>query len=859
MQMTGKQATVLRHIDYSGRAKRKDYRPKRTRGPEFRLVPRQRAAHAARLRNEIQRAQHEAERLRLSQELADYEEDAGINLEIRGKPGFPLALSSLDLDPKSGIVLKNVRQETAKLAGGVEEVTTIATIFVRHGKLSYLAKRIEDYANERKTVIKNGKLTGHERKLDHESLIANIESIGIAAIEAFWTSKRPLPAMDVAVWWEVWVRVGSEAERGRHEDAVLAEAERLGMQRKGGKLVLPEHSVFLVKATRRTLTSATALLNFVSELRHPALTAEFFIAQTPAEQQQWAAELKSQLVLPPVDAPAVCVLDTGVNRGHPLLSDLLAESDHDTVRADWGRDDHYTNGHGTQMAGLAAYGDLTPLLDSNGQVGLSHRLESVKILPRYGQNEPEHYGPITQEAISQAEYNAPHRQRIFALAVTAPDAPDFTENGKPSAWSAALDSHASGAREEGDTKRLVCVSGGNVWVRNRNEYPNRNELTSIEDPAQSWNALTVGAFTAKDIVTNHDGNIVSDAVCIAPRGGLSPHSATTCLWTSPESRHWPLKPDVVFEGGNVAADSEGNRQEHDSLCLLSTNSDIQRRLFAPFWATSAATALAARMAAQIQAAYPTFWPETVRALVIHSADWTAEMKRGAKLGNKGKVTHIIQRFGYGVPDLARAMASARSRATLICQDSLQPFSKEEDGVKTRDMMLYRLPWPKTLLQDHGNTTVRLRATLSYFIEPNPGSRIVTSKYRYAGCNLRFLVQTATEKSLKNFITRVSDAVSDDDRDAYEKPDDTTTGWLLGDDLRRRGSVHSDTWTGTAAQLALMEHLIVFPVNGWWRLRPQHKRYNQRIRYSLVITLETVGAELDIFSPIQAVVRQSIMV
>lgn len=852
--MPGEQPAVLRHLDYSGRAKPQPYRAKGGGAGAFKLFPRQRATHAGKLRGELQQAQVESERLRLSRELANYEEDAGINLEIRGVPNHPLKLEPLD-SPRSGITLASVREESVELPSGEVAAVIVATVFVKHGKLTYLIKRVEDYARVATRTDKNGKVI----HADHENFIANIESIGIAAIEAFWNSKHPLPAMDVAVWWEVWVRVGSEAERGRHEDAVSAEAERLGMQRKHGKLVLPEHTVFLIKTARRTFASATALLNFVSELRHPALTAEFFIEQTPADQQQWAAELKARLVFPSDDAPSVCVLDTGVNRGHPLLAELLAETDHDTVRAEWGKDDHYTNGHGTQMAGLAAYGDLTPLVESDSQVTLSHRLESVKILPRFGSNEPEHYGSITQEAMSQAEINAPERKRVFALAVTASDAPDFTENGKPSAWSAALDSHTSGAMEDDDTKRLVCVSAGNVWLRNRNEYPSLNELTSIEDPAQSWNAITVGAFTVKDIVTDHNGDIVPDAVCIAPRGGLSPHSATSCLWTSPESRHWPLKPDVVFEGGNVASDSAGNREERDSLCLLSTNSDIQQRLFAPFWATSAATALAARMAAQIQAEYPVFWPETVRGLVVHSADWTAEMMRGVNLGNKGDVAHVLRQFGHGVPDLTRALASARSRATLICQDSLQPFSKEKDGVKTRDMMLYRLPWPKALLQSYGNTAVRLRATLSYFVEPNPGSRMVTSKYRYAGCNLRFLVQTATEKSLTNFIARVSDAVSDDDRDAYEKPGDTTTGWLLGDDLRRRGSIHSDTWTGTAAQLALMEHLIVFPVNGWWRLRPQHKRYNQRIRYSLVVTLETVGADLDIFTPIQTTVEQPISV
>jgi hypothetical protein len=64
------------------------------------------------------------------------------------------------------------------------------------------------------------------------------------------------------------------------------------------------------------------------------------------------------------------------------LADLLAESDQDTVRKEWGTDDHHPTGHGTPMAGLAAYGDLTPLLEGDDPAPLSHFLESVKILPR---------------------------------------------------------------------------------------------------------------------------------------------------------------------------------------------------------------------------------------------------------------------------------------------------------------------------------------------------------------------------------------------------------------------------------------------------------------------------------------------
>ena len=52
-----------------------------------------------------------------------------------------------------------------------------------------------------------------------------------------------------------------------------------------------------------------------------------------------------------------------------------------------------------------------------------------------------------------------------------------------------------------------------------------------------------------------------------------------------------------------------------------------RRPFDIISMTSSAVAQASWMAAKIWSNYPDLWPETVRALMIHSADWTKEMKR----------------------------------------------------------------------------------------------------------------------------------------------------------------------------------------------------------------------------------------
>ena len=39
------------------------------------------------------------------------------------------------------------------------------------------------------------------------------------------------------------------------------------------------------------------------------------------------------------DAPAVCMFDTGVNRGHALIEPALAPDDMHTLNEDWGVDD----------------------------------------------------------------------------------------------------------------------------------------------------------------------------------------------------------------------------------------------------------------------------------------------------------------------------------------------------------------------------------------------------------------------------------------------------------------------------------------------------------------------------------------
>lgn len=174
---------------------------------------------------------------------------------------------------------------------------------------------------------------------------------------------------------------------------------------------------------------------------------------------------------------------------------------------------------------------------------------------------------------------------------------DERDEGLPSSWSAAIDQLSSASDEPDNPRRLIIVSAGNVPLEQRHEYP--NHVLGIEDPAQSWNALAVGASTHLNTVADAD---YARWKVIANPGQLSPSSRTSLVW---DDRSWPLKPDIVMEGGNSAINPSSQRADYlDDLSLLTTRVSPEGALLTTTADTSAAAALAARYAAIIWSSYP---------------------------------------------------------------------------------------------------------------------------------------------------------------------------------------------------------------------------------------------------------------
>jgi hypothetical protein len=823
----------LPHIRIERFRRVSDYRPP---GQKIDRRPsgHERFSHGRKLSGELAQALAAAHRIIETRDDGVAEGRSGTYLEVETPPGDDLP----DLTWTSqGIRLGAIRvtEDGAQMGG----------LFVPATAEAFLADKVAEYASGSPSE-------------ELETRVDKLERIGIGTVETLWNDKRELPVAGVAIWWECWCW-------RKLAPNLLRPAERLGLRVSDNRLFFPEFEIIPVYATREEIERLLLHSDAVEELRRATDSPHVFTHDLIAYQGAAVEDLARRTSAAPADAVTACLLDTGVARAHPLIGPSLPAENRHAVNDDWGKDDHKRNGHGTLMAGTVLFGDLTYPLADQRTVTLSHNLESVTLVPPDGfaPTEPQNYGYVTQSAISLPEIAAPARRRVFCMAVTNDD----VSGDVPTSWSAALDQACSGTMK-GDVdavggpapRRLMFVSVGNVPDTVTPEEAAEPEAYPIEDPAQAWNVLTVGGYTDRDDIAHPDYQGWTPAAAVGDR---SPFSRVSSGWSSAT----PLKPEIVFEAGNRALSPAGRELVAgiESLSLLTTNKEFVTYPLTPFWGTSPATAQASGMAASIMAAHPDYWPETVRALMVHSARWTPQMLRHFKGCGGRKSRHILlaREFGYGVPSLERALASATSDLALIAEAEIQPFKRvrvlnKQGRHEYRDPVFnqidyYPLPWPKQALDALGEKHVEFKITLSYFIEPSPGQHAPVTPARYRSHGLRFDLKKSDETEA-DFHRRINDLERQEGEERVKPESDDQ--WLFGANSRARnaaGSLHCDVWRGRAADLAGRHALAVYPVSGWWKERVPKKQYDSRTRYALIATITCVEEDVDLYAEVQGLV------
>ena len=215
---------------------------------------------------------------------------------------------------------------------------------------------------------------------------------------------------------------------------------------------------------------------------------------------------------------------------------------------------------------------------------------------------------------------------------------------------------------------------------------------------------------------------------------------------------------------------------------------------------------------------------------------------------KGERARLLRRYGWGVPTEEAVLTSSHRAVTMVVQDEFHPF---DETYAMRELRLHAFPWPRDVLQSLGEADVRLRVTLSYFIEPSATRRGWKGKYTYASYGLRFDLKAPTDINVKGFLARVNRQAREEEDEDYSSTDSHSNHWLLGTRARHYGSLHQDEWQGTGAELAACDHIAVYPVGGWWKNNNRRDRRDLPVRYALLVSLSTSAQGADLYTPIAA--------
>ncbi|KXF56619.1 subtilisin family serine protease [Rhodococcus sp. SC4] len=814
------------------------------------IRPVEHRAHGLALRGELNQAFSDIDNERRTVSVSEEELRAlGSVIVLEGaNAAYPLELDRLSQLTRHRKTPKRPKWLLLSVHQATDSEPERATVWVSDAHRPQFIKLFEDYLTKISTNAAEDRWTTPNGNPANQALVANIARIRQALLADLWTSEGE-PPRSGRHWWELWL--DSTQPHLDTFNGFLATYQLRSLPR---SVALRDRVVVWVEATWSQLEILPVTSVPLAEIRKP----EFIdtIEDLPAtEQDEYVQDLAGRLVPAADHAPAVCHLDTGVYRAHLLLRDSLAETDLHTIIGISGTD---VDGHGTTMAGLALYGRLDEHLTSTATVQLSHRLESVRMMPSKTEaaTNPRDYGTATVEAVALPEITAP-RQRVFCLTLsTSPDKP-----GEPTLWSAAVDALAVGtdtARDgdqlqllsapDPDSSRLFLVAAGNVDSYQL-DHRTESDTSAVEDPAQAWNALTVGAHT--DLAGTPEDPQYRGWNPMAELGGLSPHSRTSVMFNQ---RNWPIKPDICMEGGNVLTDGAGTFEDKHPMLSLRTTGTANDLGLASANATSAATAQAARLAAIAVARYPDYWPETIRGLLTHAAEWTPAMEAEVRQDQrKTDRLQLLRRYGWGVPTEDAVLNSSRQAVTLVTQDQFLPF--EGDDFRMRRFRLHNLPWPFDVLEQLGAESVRLRISLSYFIEPSASRRGWRQRYAYPSHTLRFDLQSPVETQ-QEFIGRINrDAQSSED--GSPRTGTTTDRWFIGPNQRNLGSLHQDEWHGTGTELARCNSVAVYPVGGWWKNNRRADRINFPVRYALLLSLRTDEQNIDLYTPIANQLRVSV--
>lgn len=680
---------------------------------------------------------------------------------------------------------------------------------------------------------------------------------GKRATDAEWAAKKYEWSERRASAYNEWDDIKMERESSIQKFAEFYRAEILHMKDSADfdAGVLPDSFTVRIKISGKGLKDFVLNYPYIFEVVEPEDIA------LPQNQDQQGAQVAPAVapVAPHTDAPAVCVIDSGIQEAHVLLqpgidqaaSHCFLPGEAATAVAD----EVAAGGHGTRIAGAVLYGEDVP---TDGEPQLPFWIQNARVLNAQNAMPVELFPPEALRKVVERFNDGPRQTRIFNHSINASS---YCRTRYMSSWAAEIDQLCS----ERDV--LIVQSAGNLPVQGTSpflgiadhlvvgrEYPAylAENSARIANPGQSLQALTVGSI-AYDAAEQGAWRTFATYP-----GGPSAFSRTgPGIWNV-------IKPEVVEYGGDAARTNNAppNIQAGGVIPAACPNL-VRSTLHGPGPAadrdtagTSYAAPKVARIAAQVQRVLPTESALLYRALVVQSAQWPAwaediltrlrnpqpNMTPAERQALYAAASSAFRSLGFGIPDAVRATTNTDHRTTLI--------TRGDTEIHAGGCHVYQVPIPAELRQQADEFDVRIDVTLSYVAQPRRTRRHLR---RYLSTWVDWKASKLGE-GLHDFRVRAMKDVANG-----EAPlPGTTLPWVLHDKpqdglirefKRNSGTVQKD-WAAVRSN-SLPDHFCIAVVGhqGW-----SHDP-DSTARYVLAVTFEVLGGEITIYEPLRAAVAE----
>ncbi len=550
-----------------------------------------------------------------------------------------------------------------------------------------------------------------------------------------------------------------------------------------------------------------------------------------------------EVIAPDMDAPKVCVIDSGIMEGHYLLQPaILAKRSFSFVPGDKSVSDKVSNGgHGTRVSGAILYPQEIPKV---GQYKLPCHIINMRILDDQNNLSSDLFPPSLMQEIYEKNTDV----KLFNLSV-ASRFPSRTTH--MSTWAATID------KLMWENNILFILSAGNLFkefglLKNpgikrylhntTQQYPEflLNNASRIANPAQSSFALTVDSVCLnnyEDLDKKSFGK--KDEPSSFSRTGLG-------IWGM-------IKPDVVEYGGDWIKEkvAKPNLRINDDVCpeLVRTGGGgIGKDAIG----TSFATPKVSSIAVTLQKSFPQLSTLMYRALIVQSARWPEFAFTDPQL-------KWIRHFGYGIPNVHRATENTLTRITFIEEGKISPSNAD----------IYTIKIPDEIRRQGDNYKILLEITLSY----KANIRRTRQKTRsYLSTWLTWETSKLYDDNLAAFKDRIIKKLeTESDNYELEEPiqvnqeqaEKTTIKWAINtrkdwsiNDVRRQDSTLQKDWT-IIDSFKLPKELCIAIVGhkGW------EKDIKKEVPYAIAVSFEVLNSEINLYEKISVEneIRQEVQV